>query len=69
MGATLEELQALRQLAHNRRLGGDAPPLGVCLDTAHLFASGYAVHTKPGLDSLVDTLQQSDLLQRVGRCT
>lgn len=32
-----------------RALGGD-PRLGVCLDTCHVFAAGYEVRTKEGLE-------------------
>ena len=31
--------------------------LGLCLDTAHLFAAGYAVHQADGLEALVAELQ------------
>jgi len=27
--------------------------VGICLDTAHLFAAGYPIHTKEGLDEMV----------------
>ena len=39
---------------------------GLCLDTAHLFAAGYAVHQAEGLESLLSALRQLDLLRRVG---
>jgi deoxyribonuclease-4 len=43
-----------------------APRFGLCLDTAHMFAAGYAVHEAPGLAALVEELQRRDLLRRVG---
>ena len=38
------------------------PALGVCIDTAHLFAAGYAVHTADGLQATVDELARLQLL-------
>ena len=35
---------------------------GICLDTAHLFAAGYAVHTATGLARLLAQLEQTGLL-------
>jgi deoxyribonuclease IV len=58
IGADLGELQELLQRS--------PPDHGVCLDTAHLFAAGYEIHTARGLDQLVKELRQRDLLQRVG---
>ena len=40
--------------------------LGVCLDSAHLFAGGYSVHTEAGLAELVTELRREALLERVG---
>jgi deoxyribonuclease IV len=49
IGRTLEELKTLREMA--------APRLpfrvGYCLDTCHLFASGYDVSTETGLNETV----------------
>lgn len=45
----------------------DPPALiGVCLDTAHLFAAGHAVHTAEGLRTLVAALEASRSLGSVG---
>jgi len=42
LGATLEELAQMRERsAHTDRVG-------VCLDTCHAFAAGYALHTEDG---------------------
>lgn len=49
VGRSLEELKTLREMA--------APklpyPVGYCLDTCHLFASGYDVSTEKGLEQTV----------------
>ncbi len=43
-GGTLEELGAFaKSLAH--------PQLGICLDTAHAWAAGYAIDSKAGVDA------------------
>ncbi len=39
---------------------------GLCLDTAHLFAAGHAVHQAKGLESFLTALRRLDLLRRVG---
>jgi len=49
IGRTLEELNMLREMAAPR-----LPfPVGYCLDTCHLFASGYDVSTEAGLEETV----------------
>jgi deoxyribonuclease-4 len=48
LGAKLEEIAAIRDGAK------DATRLGVCLDTCHVFAAGYEIHTKPGYAALFD---------------
>ncbi len=52
IGYQLEQLAAIRQ--------GVAQPerVGMCLDTAHLFAAGYAIHTEAGLETLVATFDR-----------
>lgn len=53
LGGRFEELRAIRALARKHtRL-----PIGFCLDTCHLLASGYNVATAAGLRS---TLQEAD---------
>lgn len=49
VGDTPEELARVVELAGSDRLG-------LCLDTAHAFAGGYAVHTSEGLDALLSEL-------------
>lgn len=40
--------------------------VGVCLDTAHLFAAGYPVHTAPGVEALLQELDTRVGLGRIG---
>jgi deoxyribonuclease-4 len=37
----------------------------VCLDTCHLFATGYGLDTPAGVDSLLEELRASGVLPRV----
>lgn len=49
IGASFEEISLiLRRVAY----GG----LGVCIDTAHMFASGYDIRTREGVEELVKSL-------------
>jgi deoxyribonuclease-4 len=57
VGGRLEELGHL--------LAPLSPHCGLCLDTAHLFAAGYAVHTARGLERLVEELGERNLLSSV----
>lgn len=71
LGATFDELRSiLDQTKHRRRLG-------VCLDTAHVFAAGYDLRTSEGYDALwrdFDTILGRGLLRAIhlndskGRC-
>jgi deoxyribonuclease-4 len=46
-GGTLEELGAfIRAVPH--------PQLGICLDTAHAWATGYEINSKAGVDRFID---------------
>jgi deoxyribonuclease-4 len=58
IGDRLEDLAVL--------LAALPPSAGLCLDTAHLFAAGHALHQAKGLESLLSALRQLDLLRRVG---
>jgi deoxyribonuclease-4 len=61
VGRSLEELAAISDALDRH------PRLGVCLDSCHLFASGYDI-TKPAeLDDLIDRLDQEIGLDRL-RC-
>jgi deoxyribonuclease IV len=57
-GGTLEELGAfVRSVSH--------PQLGVCLDTAHAWATGYAIDSKDGVDRFVETAEREIGLDRI----
>ncbi len=43
----------------------DAPGLGLCLDTCHLFAAGYALDTEEGVGVLVDDLRAEGVDDRL----
>ncbi len=65
LGGRLEELATI--LALGEALGSaDKMLLGICIDTAHLFAAGYAVHEKAGLEGLIDRLRCLGLLEHLG---
>jgi deoxyribonuclease-4 len=57
VGGSLEELAALLETLPSS--------CGLCLDTAHLFAAGYPVHTATGLKRLLDRLSEDRLLDRL----
>lgn len=65
LGGRLEELATLLSLAEPDMPAGRLA-LGVCIDTAHLFAAGYAVHEEAGLDDLITRLRSLGLLGRIG---
>jgi deoxyribonuclease-4 len=57
-GGTLEELGSfIRSVGH--------PQLGICLDTAHAWASGYAIDTKEGVDRFIERAEQEIGLERL----
>jgi deoxyribonuclease IV len=58
VGVRFEELRAILD---------EAPelPLGVCLDTAHAFESGYEIHTEAGLAQTLADLDRTVGLERV----
>jgi deoxyribonuclease IV len=58
VGSRFEELQTL--LAAVPEL-----PVGVCLDTAHAFHAGYAMHTEEGLSQAIAALDGTVGLERV----
>lgn len=58
MGGTLEELGVLaRSVAH--------PQLGICLDTAHAWASGYEINSKDGVDRFLEQAEREIGLERI----
>jgi deoxyribonuclease IV len=57
-GGTLEELGAfVSSVSH--------PQLGICLDTAHAWASGYAIDSKEGVDRFLDEAERRIGLGRI----
>jgi len=60
LGRSFEELAALIDAA-----GGDSR-LGLCLDSCHLFASGYDVRTPEGLAETLDQCDRVVGLERLG---
>ena len=49
MGASFEEISLiLKRVAYD--------DLGVCMDTAHMFASGYDIRTREGVEELVESI-------------
>jgi deoxyribonuclease-4 len=60
LGRSFEELAALIEAA-----GGDSR-LGMCLDSCHLFASGYDIRTEEGLTSVLDEADRIVGLDRLG---
>jgi deoxyribonuclease IV len=60
LGRSVEELAVLLDAS-----GGD-DRLGLCLDSCHLFATGYDIRTVAGMDSTVSEVRRRIGLQRVG---
>ncbi len=58
IGNTFEELAEILR-------GIDHPRVGVCIDTAHLLASGYDIRTIPALRNTLDKLSSVIGLNRV----
>ncbi len=57
-GGTLDELGAFVRTV-------DHPQLGVCLDTAHAWAAGYAIDSQAGVDRFVDEADARIGIERV----
>ena len=53
LGADLTEIAAIRDLAR-----GIGFQVGYCLDTAHSFAAGYAIHEEAGFAEFVETVER-----------
>ena len=53
LGFTFEQLAAIRQAVPAKR------HVGICLDTAHLFAAGYAIHTADGLEETLASFDRA----------
>jgi deoxyribonuclease IV len=59
IGSRFEELKAIIDLLPEL-------PVGICLDTAHAFHAGYAIHTEAGLEDTITALHRTVGLGRVG---
>lgn len=60
LGRSIEELSSLLDAA-----GGDKR-LGLCLDSCHLFASGYDIRTHAGMDAVCAEISEKVGIKRVG---
>jgi deoxyribonuclease-4 len=60
LGRSFEELGALLEAA------GGHDRLGVCLDSCHLFASGYDIRSEAGLDAMFEQLDAEVGRERLG---
>jgi deoxyribonuclease-4 len=60
LGRSFEELATLVEL------GGGTKRLGVCLDSCHLFASGYDVRTRESLAGVIDEFDKVVGCDRLG---
>jgi deoxyribonuclease-4 len=60
LGRSIEELRELIDACDGN------PRLGVCLDSCHLFASGYDIRTNEGMDELVAEIDSKLGLDRLG---
>lgn len=60
LGRSIDELASLVEAA------GGGKRLGLCLDSCHLFASGYDIRTYAGMDALTDEISAKVGLERVG---
>jgi deoxyribonuclease-4 len=60
LGRSFEELAELIDAA------GGSPRLGLCLDSCHLFASGYDIRTEEGLASALDECDGLVRTDRIG---
>lgn len=56
IGDTFEELEYI--IGKNTRIG-------VCIDSAHMFASGYDIKTKDGFDSTIKIIKETIGLERI----
>jgi deoxyribonuclease-4 len=60
LGRSIDELAALLEAA------GGSERLGLCLDSCHLFASGYDIRTPAGMDGLTAEIDEKVGLERMG---
>jgi deoxyribonuclease-4 len=60
LGRSIDELAALLDAA------GGEKRLGLCLDSCHLFASGYDIRSPGGMDALTEEIDEKIGMERVG---
>jgi len=60
LGRSIDELAALLEAC------GEDERLGLCLDSCHLYASGYDIRTNAGMDALMGEVSEKIGLERVG---
>jgi deoxyribonuclease-4 len=60
LGRSFAELAALIEA------GGSGPRLGLCLDSCHLFASGYEIRTPSALAAVIDDCERTLGSKRIG---
>lgn len=60
LGRSIEELATLLEAA------GGGERLGLCLDSCHLFASGYDIRTHAGMDAVCAEISEKIGIERVG---
>lgn len=58
LGSRFEELKAILEACSDL-------PLGVCVDTAHIFAAGWSIHTQEGLQVALADIDRTVGLDRV----
>jgi deoxyribonuclease-4 len=66
LGRSVDELAALLEAATEHGSSANAKRLGVCLDSCHLYASGYDIRTPAGLDALLGEVAQKIGVERLG---
>jgi deoxyribonuclease IV len=59
LGRSIDELEALISAS------GGGRRLGLCLDSCHLFASGYDIRSAAGIDALIEQISAKIGLERV----
>lgn len=60
LGRSIDELAKLLEAS-----GGDGR-LGICLDSCHLFASGYDIRTNEGMDAVIEEVSKKIGRKRIG---
>lgn len=61
IGDTFEELEQIFRYIDISK----CPNIGICLDSAHMFAGGYDIRTKDGFDSMLKIIRETVGLDRI----